>query len=136
MTHFNLQFSSQLKLVSIIFISIFIFILSTVTTIHAQPLNNVCDPSYFGGGKSAICQGRGNNNSDVKTQARNIVNALNNFLIVIAPSIAVIAVLVGAFMILQQGLKVGIVIIQWALIGMVVALLSSGILSLILGFLL
>jgi hypothetical protein len=64
-------------------------------------------------------------------QVRFIVDKVNSFLYVLAPSIAVIAIIVGAFNILQNSLKVGVAIIQWALIGMVVVLLSSAIISLV-----
>ncbi len=70
-------------------------------------------------------------NKTLKVQVLDLVNSVNNFLYVLVPSIAVIAVIVGAFNILQNSVKVGILIIQWALIGMVVVLLSSALISLV-----
>jgi hypothetical protein len=64
-------------------------------------------------------------------QIKFLVDKVNSFLYVLVPSIAVIAIIVGAFNILQNSFKVGVAIIQWALIGMVVVLLSSAIISLV-----
>jgi hypothetical protein len=95
---------------------------------------NVCNDKLFGkNDPTEACKGRGAvNNGSLTSQVRAIVNAVNNFLIFLAPSIAVISIIVGAYMIIQNGFKAGILIIQWALIGVVVVLLSSGILSFIL----
>jgi hypothetical protein len=95
---------------------------------------NVCNDKLFGNNDpTGACRGRGaTNNGSLTSQVRAIVNAVNNFLIYLAPSIAVISIIVGAYMIIQNGFKAGVLIIQWALIGVVVVLLSSGILSFIL----
>jgi hypothetical protein len=80
---------------------------------------------------SGACKNRQQNDLPLQQQIRNIVTSVNNFLFVLAPSIAVIAIIIGAFNILQNGFKAGVLIIQWALIGMVVVLLSSALVSVI-----
>jgi hypothetical protein len=93
--------------------------------------NNICDGVFKNSDPSDACKNRSANAGTLKEQVVSIVNAVNNFLLVLVPSIAVIAIIVGAFNILQNSFKVGVLIIQWALIGMVVVLLSSALISLV-----
>lgn len=117
-----------------------IFFLVFVCSVNIIPqAQNVCDSGYFGngspnvGGKS-ICDGRTTKNSDVRTQVIAIVDNINRALIFIIPVVTIISLLIGAFLIMQRGLQIGLVIIQWSLIGMVVVLLSYGLLSAIVLF--
>jgi hypothetical protein len=93
---------------------------------------NVCS-GIFGGENdpSGACINRKANSKTLAEQVRDLVTSVNNFLFVLAPSIAVIAIIIGAFNILQNGFKAGVLIIQWALIGMVIVLLSSALVSVI-----
>ncbi|MGL4758906.1 MAG: hypothetical protein ACRCXZ_06195, partial [Patescibacteria group bacterium] len=100
---------------------------------------NVCDSNYFGTGSpqvggQSICNDRASKNTDVRTQVITIVDSINRALVFIAPAVAVISILVGAFLILQRGLQVGILVVQWAMIGLVVVMLSYGLLSTIILF--
>lgn len=112
-----------------------IFLLILISTINLYPqAQNVCDSGYFGSGSpsiggQSICNGRATKNTPVKDQVIAIVDSINRTLVFIVPMVAIIALLIGAFLIMQEGLQVGIVIIQWALIGMVVVLLSYGLVS-------
>jgi hypothetical protein len=93
--------------------------------------NNICSGVFKESDPSGACKNRSENTGTLAEQVKAIVNATNNFLFVLAPSIAVIAIIVGAFNILNNSFKVGVLIIQWALIGMVVVLLSSALISLV-----
>ena len=71
-----------------------------------------------------------------REEVKLIVERITNILYVLAPSVAVIAIIIGAFNIMQNAFSVGVKIIQWALIGMVVVLLSSALISLVVRLLL
>jgi ABC-type bacteriocin/lantibiotic exporter with double-glycine peptidase domain len=100
-------------------------------------VKNVCDSSYFGNNSqnnnpfAGQCEGRNNNSGNFVIITKDFLNWFNNLLLVLAPICAVIALLVGAYMIMFRGLQVGIVIVQWALIGVVAVLLSFGLISLL-----
>jgi hypothetical protein len=133
-----------IKLISVLLFAITIVSIQIIASATYNNINlpnyvaqvNVCDPNYFGGVSGIVCEGRNTKTTDVKTQVKAIVESINKFLFGVAPAITVVAIIVGAYMIMEKGLIVGIAIIQWALIGLVVVLLSSGILSTILRVLL
>lgn len=118
----------MLKLILNLIISLLI-LCTFVPVSFAQTQNNVCDESYFGGAASFVCKNRNADSSDVRVQVAKLVEGINRILLVIAPLATILALIVGAYLIMEKGLTVGIVIIQWALIGLAVVVLSSGIIS-------
>jgi hypothetical protein len=120
-------------LIGLLFLSI--GIVSNAQNTPTPQIPNVCDKGYFGDGNTGVCSNRNKGDGTLTDQIRSIVTALNNSLIVLAPSIGVIAIIYGAFKIMANGFKAGIVIIQWALIGIVVVLLANGLLSLVISIL-
>jgi hypothetical protein len=122
----------------ILLVGFFLFFLTTSTMAQNTPtpqIPNVCDKGYFGDGSTGVCNNISKGDGTLTDQIKGIVTALNNSLIVLAPSIGVIAIIYGAFKIMANGFKAGIVIIQWALIGIVVVLLANGLLSLVISIL-
>jgi hypothetical protein len=100
--------------------------------VPSSTINPCDDITKTGAPKPPYCTGNIlNKDLTFPQQIKFLVDKVNSFLYVLAPSIAVIAIIVGAFNILQNSFKVGVAIIQWALIGMVVVLLSSAIISLV-----
>lgn len=137
-TYYN---RNKMNFFKYIFVLVFLFSCTYISNFQVSAQNtpiptipNVCDNSYFGDGKTGVCKDRGgaNGNQTLTQSVVNIVNTLNNTLLILGPSIGVLAIIYGAFKIIANGFKAGIVIIQYALIGIVVILLSSGLLSLIL----
>jgi hypothetical protein len=106
---------------------------------------NVCSTNVLGGSETQTgsqtnaCTNRNiTNNGTFKEQVKEIVTNLNKFLISIVPFVAILAIIIGAYAILFKGLQVGIVIVQWGLIGLVVVVLAYAIFNVVarlLGFL-
>ncbi len=130
MNHFKLLF-----VIGFMFVLGFVSLAQQNQNTPTPQLPNVCDKSYFGDGSTGVCNGVNQGNGTLAEQIRSIVTSLNGALIILAPSVAVIAILYGAFKIITNGFKAGIVIIQWALIGVVVVLLANGLLSILISIL-
>ena len=96
---------------------------------------NACN-TLPGGQKPKYCETGTASTKSFQVQIKELVERVTGILYVLAPSVAVIAIIIGAFNIMQNAFSVGVKIIQWALIGMVVVLLSSALISLVVRLLL
>ncbi|MGL4759533.1 MAG: hypothetical protein ACRCXZ_09435 [Patescibacteria group bacterium] len=121
------------KSVLIIFFSVFL-VLGTMsfaderdTKIPSIP--TPCESGVIPDWQKDTCKSFQKEGGSTTEQISRLIKAVNSILIVAAPSIAVLAILFGAYRIMAKGFQAGIKIIQWALIGMVVVLLASGLLS-------
>jgi Type IV secretion system pilin len=118
------------KLLSVIAILIVTLLSIPSFAQNENTVNNICDSNYFGSNTFG-CSNRPNSGGTLTSQVKGIVNRINNFLVSLSPVVAVLYIVIGAYLIMSKGLKEGLPTIKWAIIGLVIIILSSTILSLV-----